>query len=265
MAVVPAVRIDPGQLGPGRASIKSASKVTSPKRLARAAGVLYLLVGIFGGFAEGYVDPKIYVAGNAAATAGNVVANAGLVRLGVVSHLLDGTFFVFLAMTLYILLRHVHQSVARAMVILVALAAGIICLNAVFQFEGLRVATGAVSMTALGAAGSNAIVLLLLDMQHYGTLVAQVFFGLWLVPIGYLAFKSAGWFPKWLGVLLVVGGVCYLVDLLALFLAPDFGKQIHGYVIIPSALAEISMVLYLLVFGVRISKQDRGELLPSAA
>ena len=157
----------------------------------------------------------MYVAGNAAATAGNVVANAGLVRLGVVAHLLDGTFLIFLALTLYILLKHVHKSVARAMVVLVALATGIICLNAVFEFEGLRVATGAVNLAAFGTAGSNALVLLLLDTQHYGTLIAQVFFGLWLVPLGYLAYKSSGLFPKWLGVLLIVGGVCYLVDLLA--------------------------------------------------
>src|SRR5271154_2332367 len=116
-------------------------KMSSEKKTARIAGVLYLLVGIFGGFAEGFVDPKMYAAGNAAATAANVIANSGLVRLGVVSHLLDGTCFVFLAMTLYILFKNVHQSVARAMVVLVILATGIICLNAVFQFEGLRVAT----------------------------------------------------------------------------------------------------------------------------
>jgi len=234
--------------------------MTSPKRLARIAGVLYLLVGIFGGFAEGFVDPKMYVAGNAAATAGNVVANSGLVRMGVVAHLLDGTFFVFLAMTLYILLQHVHKSMARAMLVLVVLATGIICLNAVFQFEALRVATGAVNLASLGHGGSNALVLLLLDTQHYGTLIAQVFFGLWLVPLGYLAYRSAGWFPKWLGVLLIVGGVCYLVDLLGLFLVPDVGQQIHGFVTIPSALAEISMVLYLLVIGVRTPRPENRIL-----
>jgi hypothetical protein len=74
--------------------------MNSPKHLARIAGILYLFVGIFGGFAEGFVDPRMYVAGNALATAGNVVANSALVRMGVVSHLLDGTFFVFLAMVL---------------------------------------------------------------------------------------------------------------------------------------------------------------------
>jgi hypothetical protein len=137
---------------------------TSPKRLARIAGVLYLLVGITGGFAEGFVEPKMYVAGNAAATAGNVVANSGLVRMAVVSELLDYIFFVFLAMTLYILLQHVHRSVARAMLVLVALAAGIVSLNTVFLFEGLQVATDSSYEAAFGTAGSNALVLLLLDL-----------------------------------------------------------------------------------------------------
>jgi len=219
----------------------------SNKKTARIAGVLYLFVGIFGGFAEGFVDPRMYVAGNAAATARSVVMNPGMVRMGVVSHLLDGTFFIFLAMTLYFLLQHVNKRVARAMLILVALA---ICINAVFQFEGLRVATDLSYAAAFGVAGSNALVLLLLDAQHYGTLIAQVFFGLWLIPLGYLAGKS-GLFPRWLGVVLIVGGVCYLVDLLTAFLAPDFGQMIHTWVVIPCAIAEISMVLYLLVIGVK--------------
>ena len=226
----------------------------APRRLARIAGVLYLLIAVFGGFAEGFVYPKMYVAGDAAATAGNVIANPGLVRLGVVSDLLDQTLFVFLALTLYLLLQHVNKGVARAMVVLVALAAGIESLNAVFEFAGLRVATSAVNLSALGVAGSNGIVLLLLDTQHYGLLIAQIFFGLWLVPLGYLAYKSSGMFPKWLGVLLIVGGVCYLVDLLAAFLLPDIGSAIHGYITIPSALAEITMVVYLLVIGVRTVK-----------
>jgi hypothetical protein len=225
-------------------------EMSSSKRLARTAGVLYLLVGIFGGFAEGFVEPQMYVAGNAAATAGNVVANAGLVRMGVLADLLDATVFVFLAMTLYVLLKHVHTGAARAMVVLVALAAGITCLGAVFEFEGLRVATGAINLAAFGTAGSNALVLLLLDTQHYGLLAAQIFFGLWLVPLGYLAYKSA-MFPRSLAVLLVVGAAGYLVDMLAAFLLPDVGTAIHGYVTIPSAIAEIWMVGYLLVIGVK--------------
>jgi hypothetical protein len=189
------------------------------KRLARIAGGLYLLVGIFGGFAEGFVEPKMYVAGNAAATAGNVVANAGLLRMGVVADLLDGTFFVFTALALYMLLKDVHKSAARAMLVFVVIAATITCMSAVFEFEGLRVATGGVSAATLGIAGSNAVVLLLLDAQHYGLLTAQIFFGLWLAPLGYLAYES-GWFPKALAVVLIVASVSYLVDMLAAFSDP---------------------------------------------
>jgi hypothetical protein len=231
----------------------------TPKYLARIAGFLYLLVGISGGFAEGYVEPKMYVAGNAAATAANVIANSGLLRMGIVADLLDGTVFVFLAMTLYILLKDVHQSVARAMLVLVAIATTITCLIAVFEFEGLRVATDRSYAAALGTTGSNALVMLLLDTQHYGLLIAQIFFGLWLVPLGYLAYKSE-MFPKTLGVVLVVGGLCYIVDLLAAFLVPDFGQMIHSFVVIPCAIAEISMVVYLLVIGVKTPKADQRIL-----
>lgn len=223
---------------------------TASRKTARIAGVFYLLVGIFGGFAEGYVEPKMYAAGDAATTAQNLLANAGLVRAGVVADLLDQAVFVLLAVTLYALLKHVNRSVARAMVALVAVAAAIASLNAIFLFEGLQVVTGGTDLTALGAGGVDAMALVLLDMQHYGLLAAQVFFGLWLAPLGYLAFKS-GQFSKPLGVALIVAAGCYLVDLLAAFLVPDLGQVIHGVVVIPCAIAEIWMVLYLLAVGVR--------------
>lgn len=103
---------------------------------------------------------------------------------------------------------------------------------------------------------SNAIVLLLLDIQHYGTLIAQVFFGLWLIPLGYLTYKSQ-WFPKALTIVLVIGGVCYLIDLFAAFLITDFSQKASTIITIPSAIAEVWMVGYLLIVGVR-TKKDRA-------
>jgi hypothetical protein len=225
----------------------------SPKRRARIAGVLYLLVAIFGGFAQAFVYPKVYIAGDAATTAGNVLANAGLVRSGIVADLFQAVVWVFVALALYRLLNQVNKGVASAMVVLVAMGASITCLNALFEFEGLRVATGAVNLAAFGAAGSNALVLLLVDAQHYGLLIAQIFFGLWLAPLGYLAYKS-GWFPKALGIALVVTTVTYLVDMLAAFLVPDLGVQIHGFLSIAPAIAEPWMAGYLLLIGVRTVK-----------
>ena len=238
---------------------------TSPKRLARTAGVLYLLVAIFGGFAQGFVYPKIYVVGDAAKTVGNVIANSGLVRIGIVADLFQATVWVFVALTLYLLLKHVNKSVASAMVILAAIGASITMLNTVFEFEAVRAATGAVNLATFGAAGSQALVLLLVDTQHYGIFVAQVFFGLWLAPMGYLAYKS-GWFPKALGLALGVGCGAYLVDLLAAFLLPDVGTVIHGIASIVPGIGEVWMVGYLLVIGVKNAKTAQPETrIPSAA
>ena len=246
----------------GRAgSATTGERVASPKRLARLAGVLYLLVAIFGGFAEGFVDQRLFVAGDAAATAGNVVANSGLVRAGVVAHLVNGIVFVLAALTLYVLLNHVQKNMARWMVVLVVMSSAITSLNAVFQYEGLRVASDGTYAATFGVAGSNALVLLLLDIQHYGTLAAQVFFGLWLAPLGYLVYKS-GLFPKALGVLLVTAAVCYLLDVFVAFLVPDLGTQIHAFLIIVPLIAEVWMVVYLLVKGVR---SPRPAGLPAVA
>jgi hypothetical protein len=230
----------------------------SPKRLARIAGVLYLIVFVFGVFGEKLVRATVYVQGDAVATAQSVVAHATLVRIGVVADLLMATAFLFLGMALYLLLKRVNRNAAGVMVTLVAIGSGIICLNMVFQFGALLVAIDHGSYAvAFGAAGSNALVLLLLDIHHYGYLITQIFTGLWLVPLGYLAFKS-GMFPRALGILLVVAGVCDVADMLALLLAPGFGAAIDAFVLVPGAVAELWMLGYLLVRGVR-STSDRAR------
>jgi hypothetical protein len=238
--------------------------MSSPKRLARIAGLLYLIVGIFGGFALAYVTPKVYEPGDAAATAGRVLANSGLLRVGIVADLLQATVFLFLGMTLYLLLKHVNQNAASAMVILVAIATTMMCFVKVFQFAALLVAGDGSYVDAFDAASSNALVLLLLDIHHYGYYVAQIFFGLWLVPLGYLAYQSR-MFPRALGVVLIAGGVSYLVDMLAAFLAPDLADQIHGFLAIPRTIAEVWMVGYLLVRGVRTTQLDEGTPAGTAA
>ena len=98
---------------------------SSPKRLARIAGVFYLLVAFFGGFAEGFADPKLYVAGNAAATAANVLANPGLVRLSVVAHLLNGSSSSLQPWPSTSCFSTFTKTWRMAMLVFVALAAGI--------------------------------------------------------------------------------------------------------------------------------------------
>jgi hypothetical protein len=226
--------------------------MTAPVRLARTAGLYYLVVALFGGFAH-IVRTNVYVAGDAVATADNVVANADLVRLSFAADLLQATFALFLVLALYRLLQHTHQGLARAMVAFVVLQVGITCLNMVHQFGALMVATDPSYVGAFGADGSDTLVLLLLDLQHYGYLVAQIFFGLWLYPLGLLAYRS-GMFPRPLGVLLMVAAASYLIDVAIQFLATDVAEVVSPVLLIPIVVAaEVSMLAYLLVKGVRTS------------
>jgi hypothetical protein len=220
-------------------------------RLARIAGVLYLLVAICGGFAHFYSRGAVYVAGNATETADRVAENATAVRLGVVADLVQATIFLFLAMTLYVLLRHVNDNVARAMVTIVAVAVAMICLNMVHQFGALLVATDASYQSAFGPETADALTLLMLDLQKYGYLAAQIFFGLWLLPLGYLTYRS-GVFPRPLGVVLGLGCVAYLVDTFARFLLTDVNETLATIVILPAAIGELWMVGYLLIRGMKV-------------
>jgi hypothetical protein len=229
--------------------------MTAPQRLARTAGVYYLVVAIFGGFAHA-VRTQVYVPGDAATTADNVVTHADLVRLSFAADLVQATFAVFLVMALYRLLRHAGPSMARAMVVFVVLQVGITCLNLVHQFGALMMATQPSYSDAFGEEGTDGLVLLLMELQHNGYLVAQIFFGLWLFPLGLLAYRS-GMFPRALGVLLMVATGAYLVDTVLQFMAKDLADAVSGPVLVPIVVvAEVSMMLYLLIVGVRTPPAD---------
>jgi len=230
-----------------------------PITLARIAGVLYLAVGIFGGFAQGYFQPLLWVAGDPAATFTQVTTFAGLIPWGVMADLVQATAFVFLALVLQQLLRPFGEPLARAMLVLVVIAVAIMTLNNGFILGARTVALEGTYATAFGQLGQQALVSLLLGMQHTGTLIAQVFFGLWLVPLGLLTWRSRR-FPRWLGVLLVIGGVCYLVNLTTLILLPWFGEAIDAWIVIPCAAAEVAMVVYLLLFGLRSEPSVPGPV-----
>jgi hypothetical protein len=229
--------------------------VVATKTLARIAGCLYLIVAVGGVFAELYVRSGIVVPGNAAATADNIRASATLFRVGFVSDLVQATFLLLTAMALYLLLRHVNRLVAAAMVTFVAVSVAIMCLNLLNQLAALLIATGEDYSRVFGQAGSDALVLLFADLQRYGYLIAQMFFGLWLLPLGYLVVKS-GWFPRVLGVLLAIGCLGYLVDLFAQFLAPGIAGSIEAFVLAPAAVAEVSFVAWLLVKAVPVPERD---------
>lgn len=227
---------------------------TSPKRLARIAGLFYVGLAVFSGLAELYVRDSVKVTGDAAATAANIAENATLFRSGFVSDLVGITCYLLVGMALYMLLKHVNGNVASAMVVFVVLAVAVLSLNMLNHFAALMVTTEGPYTAALGGE-PGALALFFLDLHGHGYSVAQIFFGLWLLPLGYLAYRS-GYFPRSLGILLMIAAGTHLVEMLTHFLFPDLGQAVILLVRLPAIVAEFWMIGYLLVKGVRLPEAD---------
>lgn len=227
--------------------------MTNPKVLARFAGLLYLILAVLGGWAELYVRGTVYVPGDAAATADNIVEHATLFRLGLTADILMATAFVFLGLALYRLLHHVSNRAATALIVFVAVGAGYILVNLTFHFGALLVATDPAYATSLGT-GGDALTLLLLDLHHYGYILGGVFFGLWLLPMGYVAYRS-NMFPRLLGVLLIIGAFTFIADPLIVFTLPDAPGMLRDAMALPPSIAEVCLILYLLIVGVRTRQE----------
>jgi hypothetical protein len=241
--------------GPGVGHVASRSPAgvrgSADVRLARQAGLLYLVIAIFGGFAQ-VIRVRVYVPGDAASTAANLVANASLVRLSFAADLLQALVWLCLALLLHRLLAHAGRYLAGAMVIFVVVSVAIASVNMVHQLEALLVATSPAYGTAFGPGGSDGITLMLMDLQHYGYLIAQLSW-LWLFALGLLGYRS-GMFPRPLAFVLMLSTVCYLVDALLQFLAPGVAHTSAPVFVVPETLSEVSLLLYLLIRGVKTPK-----------
>ena len=230
------------------AALEADRPPASPVRLARMAGLLYLVVAVFGAFAM-IVRVNVYEPGDAAATSANLIANATLVRLSFAADLIQALVWLVLAVTLYRLLAHAGRSIARAMVVFVTVSAAITSLNMLNQLGALLVATNPSYATAFGVDGANALVLLLMDLQHYGYLIAQLAW-LWLFALGLLGYRS-GMFPNWLSFLLMLGTVVYVVDALTRFLVPSVADTSAAIFVVPEIVCEVALLAFLLIKGVR--------------
>ena len=218
-------------------------------KAARSAGLLYLLTAFFGAFSIMVVEPKLYVPGDGAATVARVLAHEGLFRLGVASGLVSAVLFLVMAHALYTLLKAVDGDLARLMLmfVVVSIPAG---LN-FHEFAPIVLSKGAAYRSAFEPAQVQALSMAYLELQKNGGSIGQVFWGLWLVPLGLLVMKS-GFIPKGLGVLLVVGGLGYIVNSLAFLLLPGFSAMTYPAALFGFA-AELSFMSWLIVKGARRS------------
>lgn len=227
----------------------------SPLIYARIAGVLYLLMIPLGIFGIMYVPAALIVSGDAAATANNLLANESLYRLSIFSALLIQIVQIFLVLVLYKLLKYVNKIHAVLMVVFALAAVPIAMLNELNQFAVLLLLGGADYLTLFGADQLHSQVMFFLDLHEHGIFIAQLFWGLWLFPMGYLVFKS-GFLPKFIGVLLMIGCFGYLIDAVIFYLSLDIDVTISGFTFI----GEVLLPLWLVIKGVDIEQWEKRAL-----
>lgn len=183
---------------------------TSINRTARLAGGLYLSLVPLGVFSFVYVPSVLVVRGDIATTSRNVIASAWLFRAGIVSHIVSQVIVVFLVLALYRLLRFVNKDRAVLMVVLALLCVPISFLTELNNLAALRRLT-AVDEGALASTDLHRQVMLFFEMHRSGILIAQIFWGLWMVPLSSLVSKS-GFLPRMLAIPVLIASAGYLAD-----------------------------------------------------
>lgn len=220
------------------------------QKIARIAGVLYVLLAVVAPLRLLYIPSTLIVPGNATATAANIAAHETLFRLGILSELLAGTIVIFLVLALYRLFEGVDRTLAVIVVILGGIMpATIDFLIGLNDAAALMFVRGPEFLAVFDKPERDALAMMFLRLHAQQVLAAQILWGLWLFPLGLLTYRS-GFLPRFLGAWLIVNGVAYLVMSLTGLLWPAYENAV-ATVAFPALLGEIAFMLWLVVKGVR--------------
>lgn len=229
--------------------------MTSLKRTARIAGLWYLGFTI-GPFYLLYVPSHTIVYDNASATAARIMGHETLYRWGMLAETLGAVIFIGVGLALYRLLENVDRHRARQMVALVLVSSAMGLVAVTFTASALLVFRGGDAFAGLDGHTRESVGMLLIRMHGQANSINRVFWGLWLLPFGWLVVRSR-FLPRWLGYYLLLDGITWVVLGLAWFLVPDRADDLFGYCQ-PVFMAELAAMLWLLIVG---AKED---VLPAA-
>jgi hypothetical protein len=237
-------------------AVAGKEEIKTLKKTARTAGILILIIAVFGPFSMMYVPSTLIVPGDAATTARNITASEGLFRLGIVSDSIVFLLEIAIVVTLYVLLRPVSKTlslVAASGRLAMTVVQGVNVLN---SYAALRLLSGADYLTVLEPGQPHALMMLFLDVHEFLVLVWGLFFGLHLFFLGYLVYKS-GYIPRILGVLLVFSSLCYFTQSWGSILLPEY-RETFAFIGLLSAV-ELAFALWLVIKGVRERQPDTAQ------
>src|SRR6202162_3856924 len=185
---------------------------TSPRFKARMAGVCQLMEAVTAATGQVFIPGKLVVAGNAAATAANILGHQRLFWLGFVLSLIGVAFHIAWALLMYELLKPVNKSLSLLAAFVILVGCAIQALVSLLYLAPLLILQGGSSVSAFTPEQLQALALLFLKLNQYAFNIDLAFYGIWCVLTGYLIFKST-FLPRILGVLLAIGGLGYVTYL----------------------------------------------------
>lgn len=224
----------------------SAAVTNDLTHTARTAGLLYLAFFVAGIAGSVVVRSQIFASGDSDGTLANLTEHTSLARLGIVLELGIVVVQALTAVWFYRLFQSVDDFAATSLALFGMVNAVAILGSAAFLATAVDVA-GDQSLAAPGGAAATAQLLYVLSEHSWG--VAATFFGLWLIPMGWLVIRS-GWMPRALGWVLIAGGVGYLGNAVVTYAFEDADTAAQ-LLTLPSIIGELWIMAYLLIFGVR--------------
>jgi hypothetical protein len=231
----------------------AAAGAIRPDLLARIAGAIYLVIIVVGVLGEVAVRDRIIVAGDAAATAANVVAMESAFRLSIAGELFYLVLAVPMLLILYILLRPVSRELALLLVFFNLVSISVEAVNKLNLLAALFPQGGAGYLAAFEPAQLEAMTRLSFRLFGHGFGISLIFFGAACLVLGWLLYRS-GFFPRALGVLLALAGAAYLVNSFTMIVAPGLAARLFPAILIPPFIGESALCLWLLIRGVNVQQ-----------
>jgi hypothetical protein len=224
---------------------------TQRTRATTVAGLCYLAVIAGGLFAEGVVRQSLVVPGDAAATARAIFDNETLWRLGLAVHLLYLVPALAMKVIVSGLFRRVDPMLSRLALVFGVAAVTIEAVSLVYLYVPLALIENGATLAALEDA--PALIYLATRLFATGFGFSLLLFAGFCVAIGVLIVRSR-LVPRAIGAMMIVAGICYVVNTLALIVSPDFFEQINPTILLPILLAELSLALWLLLKGIAVEE-----------
>ncbi len=224
--------------------------MSSTRNPGRVAGFLYLLLVLAGPIRLIYIPSKLFVHGNAAATASNIAAHEWLFRFGIVSDLFCAVILIFLTLAFYRLFKGVNQNLAVLVVIFGGVMQALISfVGVVSDAAALMLVRGADFLSAFEKPQRDALAMLFLRLRDHQNTAAEILWGVWLLPLAVLVYRSR-FLPRFLGVWLVINGFAYVIMSFTGELLPQYQSKVF-IISQPALFGELALMLWLVIKGAK--------------